>query len=210
MPHAMLPVVTILALRIGWILGGAVTVEFVFGRPGLGSLLIRALRAAGLPGRSGLSADAGACRHAGHPDRRRGAGRDGPAYSRGKEMTGMTAAASRALAGLRSNAGVARFRVVAWQDRGRLSGSAFADRDLRALDHTVRLCRTGPDERKRAAGLAAPIGHRSIRPRRSQPRDLRCPNLAVGQRHGDRHLDHRRHDAGRRSGLFRWILSSVR
>ena len=43
MPHAMLPVVTILALRIGWILGGAVTVEFVFGRPGLGSLLIRSL-----------------------------------------------------------------------------------------------------------------------------------------------------------------------
>ncbi len=43
MPHAMLPVVTILALRIGWILGGAVTVEFVFGRPGLGSLLIRAI-----------------------------------------------------------------------------------------------------------------------------------------------------------------------
>ncbi len=43
MPHAMLPVVTILALRVGWILGGAVTVEFVFGRPGLGSLLIRAI-----------------------------------------------------------------------------------------------------------------------------------------------------------------------
>lgn len=43
LPHAMVPVVTILALRIGWILGGAVTVEFVFGRPGLGSLLIRAL-----------------------------------------------------------------------------------------------------------------------------------------------------------------------
>lgn len=42
-PHAMLPVVTILALRIGWILGGAVTVEFVFGRRGLGSLLIGAL-----------------------------------------------------------------------------------------------------------------------------------------------------------------------
>ena len=35
LPHAFLPVVTIL--------GGAVTVEFVFGRPGLGSLLIRAL-----------------------------------------------------------------------------------------------------------------------------------------------------------------------
>ncbi|HEX6118021.1 MAG TPA: ABC transporter permease, partial [Dongiaceae bacterium] len=41
--HALIPVVTILGLRIGWVLGGAVTVEFVFARPGLGSLLIRAL-----------------------------------------------------------------------------------------------------------------------------------------------------------------------
>lgn len=41
--HALLPVVTILGLRIGWILGGAVTVEYVFARPGLGTLLIKAL-----------------------------------------------------------------------------------------------------------------------------------------------------------------------
>ena len=41
--HALMPVVTILALRIGWILGGAVTVEYVFARPGLGSTLIKAL-----------------------------------------------------------------------------------------------------------------------------------------------------------------------
>jgi len=41
--HALIPVVTILALRIGWVLGGAVTVEVVFARPGLGSLLIKAL-----------------------------------------------------------------------------------------------------------------------------------------------------------------------
>ena len=41
--HAMLPVVTILSLRIGWIVGGAVTIEFVFARPGLGSLLITSL-----------------------------------------------------------------------------------------------------------------------------------------------------------------------
>jgi ABC-type dipeptide/oligopeptide/nickel transport system permease component len=41
--HAMMPVVTILGLRIGWILGGAVTVEFVFARPGLVTLLIKAL-----------------------------------------------------------------------------------------------------------------------------------------------------------------------
>jgi ABC-type dipeptide/oligopeptide/nickel transport system permease component len=41
--HAMLPVVTILGLKIGWILGGAVTIEYVFARPGLGSLLITSL-----------------------------------------------------------------------------------------------------------------------------------------------------------------------
>jgi ABC-type dipeptide/oligopeptide/nickel transport system permease component len=41
--HALIPVVTILALRIGWILGGAVTVEYVFARPGLGTTLIKAL-----------------------------------------------------------------------------------------------------------------------------------------------------------------------
>jgi len=41
--HALLPILTLLALKIGWILGGAVTVEFVFARPGLGSLLINAL-----------------------------------------------------------------------------------------------------------------------------------------------------------------------
>jgi len=41
--HALLPVVTILSLRIGWIVGGAVTIEFVFARPGLGSLLITAI-----------------------------------------------------------------------------------------------------------------------------------------------------------------------
>lgn len=41
--HALLPVVTILSLRIGWIVGGAVTIEYVFARPGLGSLLITSL-----------------------------------------------------------------------------------------------------------------------------------------------------------------------
>jgi len=41
--QALLPVVTILGLRIGLVLGGTVTVEYIFARPGLGTLLIRAL-----------------------------------------------------------------------------------------------------------------------------------------------------------------------
>ena len=53
--HAMIPVVTILALRIGWVLGGAVTVEYVFARPrpwsdaDQGSGPARLSRRAGLP-----------------------------------------------------------------------------------------------------------------------------------------------------------------
>lgn len=41
--NALIPVITILGLRIGWVLGGTVTVEIVFGRPGLGQMLITGL-----------------------------------------------------------------------------------------------------------------------------------------------------------------------
>lgn len=41
--NALMPVITILGLRLGWILGGAVTVEIVFSRPGIGNMLLQAL-----------------------------------------------------------------------------------------------------------------------------------------------------------------------
>jgi ABC-type dipeptide/oligopeptide/nickel transport system permease component len=41
--NALIPVITILGLRLGWILGGTVTVEIVFARPGLGQLLVTGL-----------------------------------------------------------------------------------------------------------------------------------------------------------------------
>ena len=41
--NALIPVITILGLRLGWVLGGTVTVEIVFGRPGLGQLLVTGL-----------------------------------------------------------------------------------------------------------------------------------------------------------------------
>lgn len=40
--NALIPVTTILAVNIGWLLSGAVVVEYLFGFPGLGSLLVRA------------------------------------------------------------------------------------------------------------------------------------------------------------------------
>ena len=41
--NALIPVITILAVNIGWLLSGTVVVEYVFSYPGLGSLLVRAV-----------------------------------------------------------------------------------------------------------------------------------------------------------------------
>ncbi|MCW8858611.1 MAG: ABC transporter permease [Deltaproteobacteria bacterium] len=41
--NALMPIITIFGLRLGWILGGAVTIEIVFSRPGVGSMLLSAL-----------------------------------------------------------------------------------------------------------------------------------------------------------------------
>ncbi len=41
--NALMPVITIIGLRLGWIMGGAVTIEIVFSRPGLGNMLLSAL-----------------------------------------------------------------------------------------------------------------------------------------------------------------------
>lgn len=41
--NALIPIVTLLGLRIGWIVGGSVILEKVFSRPGLGSLMVDAI-----------------------------------------------------------------------------------------------------------------------------------------------------------------------
>ncbi len=41
--NALIPVITVLAVNIGWLLSGAVIVENVFAYPGLGSLLVRSV-----------------------------------------------------------------------------------------------------------------------------------------------------------------------
>jgi peptide/nickel transport system permease protein len=41
--NALIPAITVLAVNIGWLLSGAVIVEYVFSVPGLGSLLVRAV-----------------------------------------------------------------------------------------------------------------------------------------------------------------------
>jgi len=38
--NALIPIITLLGLRLGWIIGGAVTTEIVFNRPGVGRLLV--------------------------------------------------------------------------------------------------------------------------------------------------------------------------
>ena len=41
--NALIPIITLLGLRLGWIIGGAVTTEIVFNRPGVGRLLANSL-----------------------------------------------------------------------------------------------------------------------------------------------------------------------
>ena len=41
--NAMIPIITLLGLRVGWIMGGSVILELVYSRPGLGRLMIDAI-----------------------------------------------------------------------------------------------------------------------------------------------------------------------
>ena len=48
-PHAAIPVITVLGLELAFVLEGAVMVEVIFGRPGLGSFLVDAIEARDFP-----------------------------------------------------------------------------------------------------------------------------------------------------------------
>mgnify|MGYP000725032007 CR=1 FL=1 len=47
--NALLPTITVIAISISWLISGLVVIEFVFGYPGLGRLLIRAIELRDLP-----------------------------------------------------------------------------------------------------------------------------------------------------------------
>ena len=63
--NALIPVITVLAVNISWLLSGAVVVEYVFGLPGLGSLLVRSVGYRDYPLIQGLyhAGLCSACRH---------------------------------------------------------------------------------------------------------------------------------------------------
>jgi peptide/nickel transport system permease protein len=49
LPNAMLPAVTLIAINLGYVIAGAITVEVVFNWPGLGTLTVDALEARDYP-----------------------------------------------------------------------------------------------------------------------------------------------------------------
>ena len=53
--NALIPVITVLAVNISWLVSGAVIVEYVFTVPGLGSLLVRAVSYRDYPVIQGLA-----------------------------------------------------------------------------------------------------------------------------------------------------------
>ncbi len=54
LPNAMLPAVTLVAINMGYVIAGAITVEVVFGWPGLGTLTVEALNARDYPVLQGI------------------------------------------------------------------------------------------------------------------------------------------------------------
>ena len=49
LPNSMIPTITIIAMNFGWMLGGLIIVENVFSYPGLGQLLLSAIRTQDVP-----------------------------------------------------------------------------------------------------------------------------------------------------------------
>ena len=47
--NALLPTITVIAVYLGWLVGGLIVVETVFGYPGLGSLLLIAIKGRDVP-----------------------------------------------------------------------------------------------------------------------------------------------------------------
>jgi peptide/nickel transport system permease protein len=47
--NALLPTITVIALSIGWLIGGLVVIENVFNYPGLGALLVESVKQKNIP-----------------------------------------------------------------------------------------------------------------------------------------------------------------
>jgi peptide/nickel transport system permease protein len=54
LPNALLPTVTLIAINLGYVVAGAITVEVVFNWPGLGTLAVEALTARDYPVLQGI------------------------------------------------------------------------------------------------------------------------------------------------------------
>jgi peptide/nickel transport system permease protein len=54
LPNALLPAVTLIAINLGFVIGGAITVEVVFNWPGLGTLTVDAVAARDYPVLQGI------------------------------------------------------------------------------------------------------------------------------------------------------------
>ena len=55
-PNSLVPTINLLAVNIGWLIGGTVVVESVFALPGMGQLLVRGDLLARLHGGAGRRA----------------------------------------------------------------------------------------------------------------------------------------------------------
>ena len=186
--NALIPVVTLVALQMPIVFGGAIVTEQIFRVPGIGSLLISAMLANDTPGRDGRDLRVRLSRRLLQPHRRYPLWLARPPHllplTRRRPSRPRRASAARRRRGRRPGAVSA---ATGWRVASGVVLLA-ADRDRRA--GPVHLA--GGDQRDRlrrqAAGsvLGASAGHRRSRPGPAGAADLWRAHLACGRpcRHG--------------------------
>lgn len=59
--NALIPIITLLGLRLGWLVGGSISLEIVFSRPGMGRLMVNSILSRDYPVVQGVTLVLAAC-----------------------------------------------------------------------------------------------------------------------------------------------------
>ena len=152
LPNAAIPIVTVIGLQVGYMLGGAIVVETIFALPGVGRMTLDAVLERNYPVVQSAAAGRSARCSCGEPRDRRALRRDRPAASGGDDA-GTSAVAAR-------------------------GSSSWCCLSLLAVAAPLVLPGS-PTEIASTAALRAPTARRAVRhgrprPQRAEPRDPRA------------------------------------
>ena len=227
LPNAIVPTIQVIAINIAWLAGGIVTVEYLFGFPGIGSALVDAVANRDMPVVQALVPAHRRRLRGPQPDRRhphdphQPAPADGPAMSDAATQASILSSRStpssleplEALPARRQAARASGCRrcIDAWRLRRTKVGLASVPRPAAPSPSSAASWRrTRPTEFvgppfSLPARPAYWLGHRLPRPRRAHPRAVRRPQRVRPGHRGDRH----RHRARGQPGPHRRLRAAL-